>query len=66
MAEMMSKLNVKYFAGQAASAAAEIKAMPGYKLWESQKEGFMSGYINSMLEPQEVSNVSLEMILTTQ
>ncbi|WP_054940272.1 metallophosphoesterase [Paenibacillus ihuae] len=66
MAEMMSKLNVKYFAGQAASAAAEIKAMPGYKLWESQKEGFMSGYIDSMLEPQEVSKVSLEMILTTQ
>lgn len=66
MAKMMSALNVKYFAGTAGSAAEELKAMPGYKLWESQKEGFMPGYISSMLKPQEESNISLEMILTKQ
>ncbi|NQX43897.1 metallophosphoesterase [Paenibacillus tritici] len=66
MAEVMSKLNVKYFAGNAADSLEEIRAMPGYKLWESIEGGFMSGYIRSMAEHAELSNVSLEMVLTTQ
>lgn len=66
MARMMSALNVKYFAGTAGTDAEAIKAMPGYKLWLSQKEGFMSGYISSMLKPKEQSNIALEMTLTTQ
>jgi 3',5'-cyclic AMP phosphodiesterase CpdA len=66
MAEVMSKLNVKYFAGTAADSLDEIQAMPGYKLWESMEGGFMSGYIRSMAEHSEQSNVSLEMVLTTQ
>lgn len=66
MAEVMSKLNVKYFAGTAAESLDEIKAMPGYKLWESMEGGFMSGYIRSMAEHSGQSNVSLEMVLTKQ
>lgn len=66
MAEVMAKLNVKYFAGTAAASLAEITAMPGYKLWESMEGGFMSGYIRSMAEHADLSNVSLEMVLTTQ
>lgn len=66
MAEVMSKLNVKYFAGTAADSLDEIQAMPGYKLWESMEGGFMSGYIRSMTEHSGQSNVSLEMVLTTQ
>ncbi|MNB86696.1 cyclic 3',5'-adenosine monophosphate phosphodiesterase [compost metagenome] len=66
MAEMMSALNVNYFAGTAGSNAEAIKAMPGYQLWQNQKEGFMSGYISSMLKPKELSNTELELTLTTQ
>jgi uncharacterized protein with beta-barrel porin domain len=66
MAEVMSKLNVKYFAGTAADSLDQIKAMPGYKLWESMEGGFMSGYIRSMAEHSGQSNVSLEMVLTKQ
>ncbi|MFC6651346.1 metallophosphoesterase [Paenibacillus rhizoplanae] len=66
MAEVMSKLNVKYFAGNAADSLEEIRSMPGFKLWESMEGGFMSGYIRSMAEHAEVSNTSLEMVLTTQ
>lgn len=66
MAQMMSALNVKYFAGTAGHDAEAIKAMPGYQLWLSQKEGFMSGYISSMLRPKEQSNIALEVTLTTQ
>ncbi|MEK3685659.1 metallophosphoesterase [Paenibacillus sp. FSL R10-2736] len=66
MAEVMSKLNIKYFTGTAADSLDEIQAMPGYKLWESMEGGFMSGYIRSMAEHSGQSNVSLEMVLTTQ
>lgn len=66
MAETMSSLNVKYFAGTAAASLEEIKAMPGFKLWERMEGGFMSGYIRSMAEHSDESNISLEMVLTTQ
>lgn len=66
MAEVMAKLNVKYFAGTAASSIDEIKAMPGYKLWEGMEGGFMSGYIRSMAENQEQSLTSLKIVLTKQ
>ncbi|WP_232231554.1 metallophosphoesterase [Paenibacillus sp. HW567] len=66
MAEVMAKLNVKYFAGTAADSLDEIKAMPGYKLWASMDGGFMSGYIQSMAEDSGSSNVSLKMILNKQ
>ncbi|WNS45710.1 metallophosphoesterase [Paenibacillus sp. MMS20-IR301] len=66
MAEVMSELNVKYFAGTAADSLDKIKAMPGFTLWESMEGGFMSGYIRSMAEHSGQSNVSLEMVLTTQ
>ncbi|WP_340023127.1 metallophosphoesterase [Paenibacillus sp. FSL K6-1096] len=66
MAETMSSLNVKYFAGTAAASLEEIKAMPGFKLWERMDGGFMSGYIRSMTEHSGQSNISLEMVLTTQ
>lgn len=64
MAEVMSKLNVKYFAGTAGSVLEEVKAMPGYGLWERMEAGFMSGYIRSMGEHQDQSNVSLQVVLT--
>ncbi|MNW43134.1 cyclic 3',5'-adenosine monophosphate phosphodiesterase [compost metagenome] len=63
MAETMAKLNVYYFAGTAAEHLPEIKAMPGFKLWEQVQGGFMSGYIRSMVEEQDESNVSLDMVL---
>ncbi|MHA6532450.1 metallophosphoesterase [Paenibacillus sp. BAC0078] len=66
MAEVMAKLNVKYFAGTAAESLEEITAMPGYKLWASMDGGFMSGYIQSMAADKESSNVSLKMVLTRQ
>lgn len=66
MAEVMAKLNVNYFAGTAASSIDEIKAMPGYKLWEGMEGGFMSGYIRSMAENQEQSHTSLKIVLTKQ
>lgn len=66
MAEAMAKLNVKYFAGTAAGSLDEIKAMPGYKLWEGMKGDFLSAYIRSMTEKQDQSNVSLEVVLTKQ
>ncbi|WP_249898295.1 metallophosphoesterase [Paenibacillus sp. PK3_47] len=64
MAEVMSRLNVNYFAGTAGSVLEEIKAMPGYKLWENMEGGFMPGYIRSMAREQGWSKVSLEIILT--
>ncbi|WP_238649845.1 metallophosphoesterase [Paenibacillus piscarius] len=66
MAETMSSLNLKYFAGTAADSLDEIRAMPGFKLWERMEGGFMSGYIRSMTEHSGQSNVSLKMVLTTQ
>ncbi|WP_162551104.1 metallophosphoesterase [Paenibacillus tepidiphilus] len=63
MAEAMAKLNVYYFAGTASEHLSEIKAMPGFKLWEQTEGGFMSGYIRSMAEEQGGSNVSFEMVL---
>ncbi|WP_379153147.1 metallophosphoesterase [Paenibacillus sp. sgz5001063] len=64
MAEVMSRLNVNYFAGTAASRLDEIKAMPGYELWMGMDGGFMSGYIQSMAKGKELSNVSLRMVLS--
>lgn len=66
MAEVMSKLNVRYFAGKAGSSSGDIKAMPGYKLWEGIQSGFMAEYIQSMAADKELSNVSLQVILTKQ
>lgn len=64
MAEAMAKLNVKYFAGTAASSLDEIKVMPGLQLWERMDGGFLSGYIRSMMEEHDQSNVSLQVVLT--
>lgn len=66
MAEVMSRLNISYFAGTADSDLEEIKAMPGFALWESMEGGFMSGYIRSMAEYKALSNVSFEVILNKQ
>ncbi|OMC94548.1 metallophosphoesterase [Paenibacillus sp. FSL R5-0636] len=66
MAEVMAKLNVRYFAGTAGSSSEDIKAMPGYKLWEGLQEGFLGGYIQSMTEDKELSNIALEVVLTKQ
>ncbi|WP_151734728.1 metallophosphoesterase ['Paenibacillus yunnanensis' Narsing Rao et al. 2020] len=63
MAEAMARLNVYYFAGTAKEHLTEIKAMPGFKLWEQTEGGFMSGYIRSMADEKSESNVSLEMVL---
>ncbi|MNR64754.1 hypothetical protein D3C85_1875050 [compost metagenome] len=65
MAEVMAKLNVNYFAGTTSDALDEIKTMPGYKLWMGMDGGFMSGYIQSMAADKALSNVSLEMNLTS-
>jgi hypothetical protein len=66
MAKVMSMLNVRYFAGTAGTFAKDIKALPGYKLWEEQQEGFLGGYIQSMAEEKALSNISLEVVLTKQ
>ncbi len=66
MATVMSKLNVQYFAGSAGSASADIKALPGFKLWEGATDNFLSGYVSSMAADKELSNVSLQVVLTTQ
>jgi 3',5'-cyclic AMP phosphodiesterase CpdA len=67
MAEAMSRLNVRYFSGTAGSDISDIKALPGFRLWEGITDGgFMSGYVQSMAEPKEQSNVSLNMTLTTE
>jgi len=64
MAEAMSRLNVRYFAGTAGSRAAEIMDMPGFKLWDGVTEGFIPGYIKTMSAPKEPDNVSLQLVLT--
>jgi 3',5'-cyclic AMP phosphodiesterase CpdA len=64
MAEAMSMLNVRYFAGTAGSSASELLKMPGFKLWKEAEDGFLPGYIQSMTAPKEPGNVSLKMILT--
>lgn len=66
MAKVMSRLNVRYFAGTAGIFARDIKALPGYKLWEKQQDGFLGGYVQSMAEEKAWSNVSLEVVLTKQ
>lgn len=66
MAEVMAKLNIRYFAGLAGGLSEDIKAMPGYKLWEGMQEGFLGEYIQSMAEDKALSNVSLEVVLTKQ
>jgi 3',5'-cyclic AMP phosphodiesterase CpdA len=66
MAKVMSMLNVRYFAGTAGTFAKDIKALPGYKLWEEQQDGFLGGYVQSMAEEKALSNVALEMVLTKQ
>jgi 3',5'-cyclic AMP phosphodiesterase CpdA len=66
MAKVMSMLNVRYFTGIAGTFAKDIKALPGYKLWEEQQEGFLGGYIQSMAEEKALSNISLEVVLTKQ
>lgn len=66
MAKVMSTLNVRYFAGTAAAFAKDIKALPGYKLWEGQQDGFLGGYVQSMAEEKALSNVALEVVLTKQ
>ena len=64
MAEAMSKLNVRYFAGTAGSSAADLMEMPGFKLWNEVTGGFLPGYIQSMTTAKEPGNVSLEIVLT--
>lgn len=66
MAEVMSKLNVRYFAGTAGSSSGDIKSMTGYKLWEGVNSGFLPEYIRSMAADKELSNVSLQVTLTEQ
>ncbi|WP_340008722.1 metallophosphoesterase [Paenibacillus sp. FSL K6-0276] len=66
MAKVMSMLNVRYFAGTAGTFSKDIKELPGYKLWEGQQDGFLGGYVQSMAEDKELSNVALEVILTKQ
>lgn len=66
MAEVMAKLNVRYFAGKAGSSSGDIKMLPGYKLWEGVENGFLAGYIQSMAADKEPNNTSLQLILTTQ
>ncbi|KTD87995.1 metallophosphoesterase [Paenibacillus etheri] len=66
MAKVMSRLNVRYFAGTASTFAKDIKALPGYKLWEKQQDGFLGGYVQSMAEEKTFSNVDLEVVLTKQ
>lgn len=64
MAEAMSALNVRYFAGTAGSRAADLMDMPGFKLWNEVTDGFIPGYIQSMAAPKKPDNVALEVILT--
>lgn len=66
MAETMTKLNINYFAGTAGSISSEVQEMPGYKLWENDKDSFMGGYIQSMTEEKKLSNTALEVVLTKQ
>ncbi|WP_375102714.1 metallophosphoesterase [Paenibacillus sp. RS8] len=66
MAKVMSMLNVRYFAGTAGTFAKDIKALPGYRLWEGQQDGFLGGYVQSMAEEKALSNVDLEVVLTKQ
>lgn len=66
MAEVMSELNVRYFAGKTGNSAGDIKVKPGYKLWESLERGFLPAYIQSMAADKELNNTSLQLILNTQ
>ncbi|WP_339315580.1 metallophosphoesterase [Paenibacillus sp. FSL R10-2734] len=66
MAKVMSKLNVRYFAGTTDTISKDIKELPGYKLWEEPQDGFLAGYVQSMAEDKALSNVALEVVLTKQ
>ncbi|GGF84901.1 serine/threonine protein phosphatase [Paenibacillus albidus] len=66
MSEVMAKLNLHYFAGTAGSSSKDIQLMPGYKLWESTADGFMSAYIQSMAAEKQPGNVALQMVLSKQ
>ncbi|WP_052088097.1 metallophosphoesterase [Paenibacillus wynnii] len=64
MAEAMSALNVRYFAGTAGSRAADLKDMPGFKLWNQVTDGFIPGYIQTMIAPKATDNINLQVNLT--
>ena len=64
MAEAMSALNVRYFAGTAGSRSGDLVDMPGFKLWNEVTSGFIPGYLQSMMAPKEPDNINLQVVLT--
>ena len=64
MAEAMSALNVRYFAGTAGSRASDLMNTPGYKLWSEVTDGFISGYMQTMTAPKQPDNINLQIVLT--
>lgn len=56
LAEAMSQLNIKYFAGYDAINKDEIMSTEGFHLWEESEEGFLRSYIMTMILDQTDDN----------
>ncbi len=56
LADTMSQLNVKYFAGYDAIDKDEIMSSEGFRLWEASEEGFLRTYIMTMILDQTDDN----------
>ncbi|MDF2540529.1 MAG: hypothetical protein K0S47_247 [Herbinix sp.] len=59
MAEVMKILNLRYFAGREYLNSEDIVKSEGYQLWKSSGEGFMSGYMNSVITDKDTDDNKL-------
>jgi hypothetical protein len=63
MAELMKRLNIRYFAGTEELNSSDVINSEGYQLWMTYPEGFLPEYIQSIASDKDTDDNRLHIDL---